>query len=112
MPEVMAVLIGPPRVEGAAVNGLPVVDDRPRVLADQIVGDFKGAGGTGLGVVLEHFSPAGDTDVGGDFDEDPGVFEDESLDFGDLDRFVRGRWGPWVADMTGFLQVSGYCWGL
>ena len=67
------------------MNGLPVMRDAARVLADQVVADFERAGRAGLGVVLEHLAPAGDAGVGGDLDEHPGVLQNEGLDFGDLD---------------------------
>lgn len=68
-----------------------------RVLADEIVGHFERASSAGLGVVLEHFAPAGDAGVGGDFDEDPGVLEDEGLELGHLDVVVGADGGGGVA---------------
>ena len=76
-------------VEGAPVDGLPVMGHGARVLAHEVVGDFQCAGGAGPGVVLEHLPPAADAGVGGDLHEDPRVAQDEGLDRRDLDRLVR-----------------------
>ena len=46
------------------MNRLPVINHAAGVLADEIVADFQRAGGTGLGVVLEHLAPAGDAGIG------------------------------------------------
>ena len=73
------------------MNGLPVVNDRPRVLTDQVIGDFERAGGAGLGVVLEHLAPTGDAGISRYLNEDPGVFEHEGLNLGDLDLVVRAN---------------------
>ena len=43
-------------VKSAAVYGLPVVNNRTWILADQVVPDFERPGGTGLGLALSrHF---------------------------------------------------------
>ena len=67
------------------MDRLPVEHDPARILADEIVADFERAGGARLGIVLQHFAPAGDAGVGRDLDEHPGVLQDERLDLGDLD---------------------------
>ena len=72
-------------VKGSAMDGLPMVQDGTRILANQIIAHFKGPGGTGFGIVLEHFTPSRDTGIGGNFYENPGVFQDEGLEFGNLD---------------------------
>ena len=81
-------LDGAPAVEGAAMDGLPVVHDPAGILAHQIVTDLQSPGGAGLRVVLEHLAPTHDTGVGGDLDEDPGVGQHEGLDLGHFDLVV------------------------
>jgi hypothetical protein len=69
-----------------AVNGLPVVRDGPRVLADEVFGHFLGLSSAGFAFVLEHLAPANDSGVGRDFDKDPTVLVDERFEFGDFQR--------------------------
>ena len=76
-------------IEGSAMNRLPVMHDRSRVLADEIVCDFERTSGAGLCIVLQHLPPTGDACVRRDLDEDPRVLEDERFDLRDLDRLVR-----------------------
>ena len=65
------------------MNGLPMMGDPARILADQVGSDFEGAGGAGARIGFEHLAPATDASVRGDLHEDPGVLQGESLDAGD-----------------------------
>ena len=73
------------------MNRLPVVNHRAWIFTDQIVADFESTSRAGLGVVLQHFSPTGDSGIGGDLHEDPGVFQDEGLELRDLDIVFGGN---------------------
>ena len=91
-------------VKGPAMDGLPVVQDGTRVLAYQVIAHFKGPGSTGFGIVLEHFTPSRDTGVGGNFYENPGVFQDKGFEFGNLD-FVFWADGGAFGYGTGGVQA-------
>ena len=89
MPLEIAVLIGPAAIKRAAMDRLPVKTTRGSGSCPTSTAHLQRAGGAGLGVVLEHLAPADDSGIGGDLDEDPGVLEDEGLNFGDFDFVVR-----------------------
>src|ERR1035437_3822425 len=91
----------PAAVKRAAANSLPVEDYAGGLLTYQIASDLQSAGGTGLGVVLEHLAPAGNSGVGRDLDEDPRVLQHKGLNLGHLDvviRADRGRIGSFAGE--------------
>ena len=89
------VRIGPATVEGVPVDGLPVVHDRPRVLADQVGLDLLDRGGDGLGSPLDdRLAEADDAGVGVDLQEQPARLHQEGLEPRDLDALAHAR--PWA----------------
>ena len=80
------------------MDGLPMVSDSARILANEIVRHFQGAGRTGFGIILEHFAPTGDAGIGRNLDEDPAVLQDEALNLCYLDVVVRPNCGGVCSD--------------
>ena len=86
-------------IEGVTVDCLPVVGHRPRILADQVGFQLLDGGGAGPGPALQdRLSPAGDSRVGVDLQEQPAGLHQESLQPGDAHEFpgacspgLRGR---------------------
>jgi hypothetical protein len=74
-------------IKRVAVDGLPVMNDPARVLADEIGFDLFGTRGTRFALVFEHLAPADDSGVSGYLDKDPAISKNKRFEFGDSDRF-------------------------
>ncbi len=88
-------------IEGVTVDGLPVVGHRPRILADQVGFQLLDGGGAGPGPAFQdRLSPAGNSRVGMDLQEQPAGLHQKGLQLGDAHEFpgagslgLRGRSG-------------------
>ena len=77
-----------------AVDGLPVMDDLPRILADEIRLDLLHGLGAGFGAALEdRFAQPGDAGVGVNLQEQPSRLDEEGFELGDLERILASDGG-------------------
>ena len=76
---------GAAAIEAAAIQHRPVILDRRRVLADQIIGQFGDAGRHRFGAAFHHrLAPAGDAFIGLDLQEQPARRHHEGGELGDF----------------------------
>ena len=100
---------GAAAIKAAAIQHRPMILDRRRVFADQIVGQFGDTGRHGFGAAFHHrLAPAGDARIGLDLEEQPARRHHKGGELGDFHEIPRPRpaFSRLVTESDGALRLA------
>ena len=66
-----------------------MLGNRAWVLPNEVIAHFQRTRRAGLGIILEHFAPTGNSGIGVNLYKDPGILEDKGFQLGNFDFILR-----------------------